>query len=276
MAAYAGFLEHTDAQIGRLVQFLEDNGRFDNTAVFLLSDNGGAPEAGPAGRFEHPYRGRMTVGEMFERLDALGSRDSQPLYLRAWAMTSSAPFKYYRPYRGGVQTPFIVSWPAGICMTGLRTQFVDVIDITPTVLDITGIDAPAGFDGVCQMPIQGKSIRATFNDPKSPNPRNTQYHELWGSRSIYHDGWKAIAIHVPGTEFDDDRWELYDVATDFSESVNLASQYPERVEAMKKLWWSEAAKHGALPLLEAPGGRRRTYDQSYGGPAASTKDSNSP
>jgi len=263
MAAYAGFLEHTDAQIGRLVRFLEESGRLDNTAVFLLSDNGGAPEAGPEGRFEHPYSGRMTVGEMFERLDALGSRDSQPLYQRAWAMASSAPFKYYKlwPYRGGVQTPFIVSWPAGIRTTGLRPQFVDVIDITPTVLDITGIEAPARFDGVCQMAIQGKSIRATFDDSRSPNPRNTQYFELWGSRSIFHDGWKAIAIHTPGTDFDDDRWELYNVATDFSESINLASQYPERVEALEKLWWSEAAKHGALPLLEAPGGRRRTYDQ---------------
>ena len=265
MAAYAGFLEHTDAQIGRLVAFLKDNDQFDNTAIFLLSDNGGAPEAGLEGNFAHPYSGQMTVEQMYERLDDLGSRDSQPLYQRAWAMVSGAPFKYYKlwPYRGGVQTPFIVSWPAGIGSPGLRTQFIDVIDITPTVLDITGIEAPAQLDGVCQMPIQGKSIRATFNDPNSPNPRNTQYFELWGSRSIFHDGWKAIAIHTPGADFDDDRWELYNVAMDFSESVNLAFQYPERVEAMKKLWWSEAAKHGALPLLEAPGGRRRTYNQFF-------------
>ena len=265
MAAYAGFLEHTDAQIGRLIQFLKDSGEFDNTAVFLLSDNGGAPEAGPGGRFEHPYRGRMTVGQMFARLDDLGGRDSQPLYQRPWAMVSSAPFKYYKlwPYRGGGQTPFIVSWPAGIRNPGRRTQFVDVIDVTPTVLDIIGIEAPAVFNGMRQMPIHGKSIRATFDDPNSPNPRDTQYFELWGSRSIFHDGWKAIAIHTPGTDFDNDRWELYHVAMDFSESVNLASRYPERVEAMKELWWSEAAKHGALPLLEAPGTRQTTYRQYF-------------
>lgn len=98
-------------------------------------------------------------------------------------------------------------------------------------------------------------------DPESPNPRQTQYFELWGSRAIFHEGWKAIAIHTPGTDFDDDRWELYHVATDFSESLDLASQYPERVLAMKKLWWSEAEKHRALPLLEAPEGRQGTYDQ---------------
>ena len=131
------------------------------------------------------------------------------------------------------------------------------------MLEITGITAPTVFNGVCQMPIQGKSIGATFGDPNSPNPRNTQYFELWGSRSIFHDGWKAIAIHVPGTDFNDDRWELYHVAEDFTESVDLAAQYPERVEEMKALWWSEAAKYGALPLLEAPGGRRRTYDQFF-------------
>jgi arylsulfatase A-like enzyme len=265
MAAYAGFTEHTDAQIGRLIEFLKKSGKFENTAIFLLSDNGGAPEAGPEGNFARPYGDRMTVHDMYERLDDLGGENSQPLYQRAWAMASSAPFKYYKlwPYRGGVQTPFIASWPAGIRETGLRTQFVDVIDITPTVLDIVGIDAPTVFDGVCQMPVQGKSIRPTFNDAKAPDPRDTQYFELWGSRSIWHDGWKAIAIHTPGTDFDGDEWELYNVRTDFSESVNLASQYPEKLEELKKLWWAEAAKHGALPLLEAPGGRRRTYNQFF-------------
>ncbi|MCP5120358.1 MAG: sulfatase-like hydrolase/transferase, partial [bacterium] len=263
MAAYAGFLEHTDAQIGRVVQFLKDNNKFDNTAIFLLSDNGGAPEAGVEGNFARPYGDRLTVHQMFERLDDLGSRNTQPLYHRAWAMASSAPFQYYKlwPHRGGVQTPFIVSWPDRITNTGMRNQFIDVIDITPTVLDITGIQAPTVFNGVCQMPIQGKSIRATFNNPDSPNPRDTQYFELWGSRSIYHNGWKGIGIHTPGTDFDTDRWELYNVNADFSESVNLASQHPDRLEQLKKLWWSEAAKHGALPLLEAPGMRRRTYNQ---------------
>ena len=269
MEAYAGFLEHTDEQIGCLIDLLKERGRFDNTVIFLLSDNGGAPEAGPEGNFARPYGDRMTVHDMYEHLDELGSRNSQPLYQRAWAMASSAPFKYYKlwPFNGGVRTPLIVSWPKEIRRTGLRGQFVDVIDITPTVLNIIGIAAPTVFDGVCQMPIQGESIRATFLDPNSPAPRDTQFFELWGSRSIYHDGWKAVAFHTPGTDFDDDLWELYNLKTDFCETADLASQHPETLEELKALWWVEAAKYGALPLLEARGGRRRTYNQILAQPA---------
>lgn len=264
MAAFAGFLEHADEQIGRLIHYLKENNLFENTAVFLLSDNGGAPEAGTKGGFIHPYGDPTTVHEMFQRLDELGSDKTQPLYPRPWAMASDTPFKFYKlwPYRGGVQTPFLVSWPAEIRKTGLRRQFVDVIDITPTVLDIAGVEAPAVFEGVPQIPMQGRSIRATFNNPESPNPRDTQYFELWGSRGIWHQGWTAIAAHKPGTDFDKDRWELYHVDADFAEATNLAKQYPEKLEELKKLWWSEAARNGALPLLEAPAARSKTYDQA--------------
>lgn len=264
MAAYAGFLEHTDEQIGRLVAWLKEHKLYDNTAIFLVSDNGGAPEAGTKGGFARPYGDPTTVPQMYARLGELGTDKTQPLYQRPWAMVSVAPFKYYKlwPYAGGVQTPCIVSWPAEIRKPGLRRQFVDVIDITPTVLDITGINAPESFGGACQIPIQGKSIRTTFHDPAAPDPRDAQYFELWGSRSIWHKGWKAVAIHTPGTSFDSDRWELYHVTEDFSESVDLAAKNPQKLEELKKLWWSEAEKNGALPLLEAPGNRNRTYDQA--------------
>ena len=264
MAAYAAFMEHTDEQIGRVVEFLKEKGLFENTAICLMSDNGGAPEAGNKGGFVRPYGDPTTVKEMLGRLDEMGSETTQPLYQRAWAMASVAPFKFYKlwPYRGGVQTPLIVSWPAGIRAKGLRQQFVDVIDITPTALALAGVDAPAVFQGVCQIPLQGQSVRATFDDPNSPDPRDTQYFELWGSRSIYHKGWKAIGIHTPNTSFDGDRWELYHVAEDFSESENLAEKHPERLEALKALWWQEAERNGVLPLLEASGGRHRTYDQA--------------
>lgn len=264
MAAFAGFLEHTDEQIGRVVRYLKEHNLFDNTAIFLLSDNGGAPEAGLKGGFARPYGDPTTVHQMYVRLDELGSEKTQPLYQRPWAMVSDTPFKFYKlwPFAGGVQTPFVVSWPAAIRKPGLRKQFVDVIDITPTVLDIAGIQAPEAFNGVCQIPLQGKSIRATFNNPATLNPRDTQFFELWGSRAIWNDGWKAVGIHTPGTDFDKDHWELYQVENDFSEAVNLASQHPEKLEQLKKLWWAEAAKNGALPLLEAPGGRSKTYDQA--------------
>jgi arylsulfatase len=264
MAAYAGFLEHTDEQIGRVVAFLKEKNLFDNTVIFLMSDNGGAPEAGNKGGFFRPYGDNATVSQMAAKIDELGSPTTQPLYQRAWAMASVAPFRFYKlwPYRGGVQTPLIVSWPAQIKKHGIRRQFVDVIDITPTALDIAGIAMPAQFQGVCQLPMHGKSIRSTFDDPDLPSPRTTQYFELWGSRSIYHNGWKAIGIHTPGTDFERDRWELYHVDEDFSESQDLASRYPERLEDLKRLWWEEAARNGVLPLLEAPGGRRNTYNQA--------------
>ncbi len=229
-----------------------------------MSDNGGAPEAGNKGGFLRPYRDPTTVPEMYARLDELGSPTTQPLYPRPWAAVSSTPFKYYKlwPYAGGVQTPFVLSWPAAISKPGIRKQFVDVIDITPTALDIAGITAPAVFNGVCQMPVHGKSIRATIDNAQAPHPRDRQYFELWGSRGIWHEGWKAVAIHTPGTTFDSDQWELYHVANDFSESVNVAAQHPQKLEELKKLWWSEAEKNGALPLLEAPTTRRTTYDQA--------------
>jgi arylsulfatase len=267
MAAYAGFLEHADEQVGRLIRYLKEHDLFENTAIFLVSDNGGAPEAGVRGGFARPYGDRTPVHEMYQRLNELGSDKTQPLYQRPWAMASDTPFKYYKlwPYRGGVNTPCIVSWPAGIKNHGLRKQFVDIIDITPTVLDITGIQAPAMFEGVCQMPMQGASIRATFEDPNAPNPRHAQYFELWGSRGIWADGWSAVATHKPGTDFDSDRWELYHVAEDFSECQDLAARQPEKLAGMKKLWWSEAAKNGALPQLEAPASRQNTYDQALEG-----------
>ncbi len=112
------------------------------------------------------------------------------------------------------------------------------------------------------MPMQGKSIRATFDDAGARDPRDRQYYELWGSRGIWHDGWKAVGIHTPGTDFEKDRWELYHVAEDFSEAKDVAGLYPEKLEELKKLWWAEAEKNGALPLREAPVGRQRTYDQA--------------
>jgi arylsulfatase len=117
------------------------------------------------------------------------------------------------------------------------------------------------------MPLQGASLRAVFESPEAPAPRDTQFWELWGSRSIYHQGWKAVAFHTHGTSFDDDLWELYNQNNDFTESTNLAKQYPEKLKELQKLWWKEAAKNGALPLLEAQGGRTRSYDQILPGKA---------
>ncbi|MDY6868161.1 MAG: arylsulfatase, partial [Chloroflexota bacterium] len=254
MEVYAGFLEHTDAQVGRLINYLKEKDEYDDTIIFLMSDNGAAPEAGIEGNFEHPYGGSMTVQEMHDRLDDLGTDNSSALYQRPWARLGAVPFKRYKlwPYGGGVRDPLIVTWPGVIKDSGaIRTQFVETIDITPTVFDILNIEVPKEFNGVEQLDIHGESILDTFTDPQA-STRTTQFFVMRGNRAIYHDGWKAITIHENGTDFEDDTWELYHVKEDFSESVDLSAQYPEKLEELKALWWSEAEKYGALPIVEYP------------------------
>jgi arylsulfatase len=253
MAVYAGFVEHTDAEIGRLIDYLRQSGQFDHTIIFLISDNGAAPEAGPEGNFTSPYGGRLSIAESLARLDDLGTERSEELYQRAWAMASVSPFKKYKlsMQLGGVRDPLIVAWPGGIAPAdhgAVRSQFLDVIDITPTVLDITGVRAPSVFAGVPQMPIHGASFRAVLGDARAPAPRDTQVFELRGERAIYHDGWRAVSVHAPGTSYDQDRWELYDDTHDYAEAHDLAAQYPDRLKALQDLWWREARTYGVLPL----------------------------
>jgi arylsulfatase A-like enzyme len=253
MATYAGYIEHTDEQIGRLINYLKDAGKYNNTLIFLMSDNGAAPEAGVDGNFTRPYGPDITVEEMLARLDDLGTERSSALYQRPWARVGATPFKKYKlwPFGGGVRDPLIISWPDHILENGgVRTQFVEVIDITPTVLDILNIEPPEKIDGVSQMDMHGASILQTFNDPEAPPARNTQFYCMRGNRGIYSDGWKAVAIHERRTDFDEDVWELYHVAIDFAECINVAEKYPDKLQEMKDLWWSEAEKYGSLPLVE--------------------------
>jgi arylsulfatase len=253
MAVYAGFIEHTDAQIGRLIRYLKDSSQFDNTVIFLISDNGAAPEAGAEGAFTSPYGGRLSIPDSLARLDDLGTERSEALYQRPWAMAGVAPFKKYKlsMQLGGVRDPLIISWPRGIAAAdngAVRAQFIDVIDLTPTVLEIAGTQAPAVFQGVPQMPIHGKSILPTIRDAKAANPRDTQVFELRGERAIYDHGWRAVSVHKTGTPYEQDVWELYDVTHDYAEAKDLAATNPEKLKSLEDLWWSEAKKYGVLPL----------------------------
>ena len=257
MAAYAGFIEHADEQIGRLLAHLKQSGQFDNTLIFFMSDNGAAPEAGVNGSFLRPYGGGLPIDDQLARLDELGGPTTGPLYQRPWAMAGNTPFKMYKlwPYAGGVRDPLIVHWPAVIRDAGaIRKQHVDVIDITPTVLDILDLKAPTEVDGVPQMPLHGASILRTFTDANAPSPRTRQFYLMRGHRYIIDGDWKAIAIHQNGTTFEADRWELYNVAEDFAESTDLAERFPEKVKELEALWSSEAEKYGGLPLTAGPGG----------------------
>lgn len=256
-AAYAGFLEHTDEQIGKLISFLEKSGQLDNTMIVLTSDNGGSVEGHQTGTLNEVSSLNQIPekpSEMVKRVDEIGSKTAYPNYPSGWAQVSSTPFQFYKTsvWDGGLRTPLIVRYPQLIKGGQIRSQFVDVIDMTPTVLDVVGVQSPSQFKGVAQMPMHGASIRASFSDPSAPPSRETQYFELLGQRAIWHDGWKAISDHKAGEDFAKDKWHLYNLKQDFSAVRDVAGSNPEKLEEMKARWWAEAGKYGVLPLVNAP------------------------
>jgi len=256
MATYAGFLTHTDEQIGRLVAHLKATGQYDNTLFVLLSDNGAASEAGQKGFFEKLYRpNTLTPEQMLARLDELGTGKTQAEYPRPWAMASVTPFRRYKvwPYLGGVRTPLIVTWPRVIRDGGaIRRQYVDTVDIAPTLAEVGGARFPRKLNGVAEIPVAGKSILPTLRSATAPAARTVQYFELRGNRAITQGKWRGVAIHAPGTDFAGDRWQLFDTEADFSEATDLAELHPAKLEELKRLWWREARKYSTPALAEMP------------------------
>jgi len=252
--AFAAFLEHTDAQIGRLVDDLERLGRLDNTLLLVLSDNGASQEGGPFGVLhEMKYFNMMveTPDEAVERLDDIGGPHSHANYPWGWAQAGNTPFKWYKQntHEGGVHVPLIVHWPDGVPDAGgVRDQFHHVNDVAPTVYDLLGIAAPEVYRGRTQLPVSGQSMRYTFDDPDAPTTKRAQYYEMFGHRAIVADGWKAVTRHDAGTPFDADRWELYHYDADRSECHDLAAEQPEKLAELVALWWEEAEDQGVLPL----------------------------
>jgi Sulfatase len=254
--AYAGFLEHTDAQIGRLVDALERLGQLDNTLLLLLSDNGASQEGGPFGVLHEMKFFNFileTPEEAVERLDDIGGPRSHTNYPWGWAQAGNTPFKWYKQntHEGGVHVPLVVHWPGGIAPSSrgtTRDQFHHVNDLAPTIYDVVGIAAPTSYRGTPQLPITGTSMRYSLADPDAPSTKSVQYYEMMGHRALVLDGWKAVTRHTPGVAFDDDTWELYHVAEDRSECIDLAAEQPERLAAMVARWWEEAEAHAVLPL----------------------------
>ena len=254
--AYAGFLEHTDFQIGRLVDELAAIDQLDNTVLMVLSDNGASQEGGPFGVLHEMKFFNFileTPDDAVARLDDIGGPRSHTNYPWGWAQAGNTPFKWYKQntHEGGVHVPLVVHWPTGIAAAArgtLRDQFHHVNDLAPTVYELLGVTAPAEFRGVPQMPVTGTSMRYTLDDPAAPSRKSVQYFEMMGHRALYLDGWKAVTRHTPGVAFDDDTWELYHVAIDRSECHDLAGDEPERLAAMVERWWAEAEDHGVLPL----------------------------
>ncbi|WP_338759471.1 arylsulfatase [Massilia sp. METH4] len=254
MATYAGFIEHTDEQIGRLVSHLKSTGDYDNTVFVVLSDNGAANEAGQVGAFERLYwPNTLTPAQMRARLDELGTDKTQSQYQRPWAMLGNTPFRRYKlwPHAGGVRTPLVLSWANRIASPGtVRQQYLDVSDLAPTLAELAGTSFPTAVNGVAQIPVAGNSIEPVLRDPQA-NGRDVQFFEMRGNRAITSGKWKAVAIHTYGQDFSKDRWELFDLANDFAESTNVAAVYPAKLEELKQLWASEAAKY-SMPALSDP------------------------
>jgi arylsulfatase len=252
--AFAGMLEHVDHHIGRLVRFLEDVGKRDDTLIVVVSDNGASQEGTAVGSCNHMRVQNDivdTVETNLSEIDLIGTPRGWSLYPWGWGMAGNTPCKWYKQntHGGGIRDPLVISWPGGISARGeIRTQFHHATDILPTVLEAAGLEAPASVGGVAQMPVEGVSMHYSFEGAEGPSRKKVQYFEMLGDRGIYADGWKAVAHHMPGTSFEEDVWELYRLDEDFSESEDLASAHPEKLQALVDLWWAEAGRYKVLPL----------------------------
>ncbi len=273
MEVFAGFFEHTDHQIGRLLDFLEAIDRLDNTLIMVISDNGASAEGGPHGSVNENKFFNNVPDDLQQNLDALDELGG-PKYFNhypwGWTFAGNTPFRRWKreTYRGGVSDPFLVHWPKGFKAKGeIRNQYAHAIDMVPTVLESLGIEAPTELRGVAQSPIEGVSFAHSFDDADAPTNHHTQYFEMFAHRSLYHDGWRAVCP-FPGTSFEEagvsfgmlelteDKlreldatgWELYHVEVDPAETENLAEQERAKLIEMIALWYTEAGKYSVLPL----------------------------
>jgi arylsulfatase A-like enzyme len=272
MEVFAGFLTHTDRQVGRLLEFLTKLGELDNTLIMVISDNGASAEGGPTGTTNEAQffnNAQEPIEASLKLIDEIGGPKHFNHYPWGWTWAGNTPFRRWKreTYRGGSTDPFIVSWPKGIKAKGeVRAQYAHLIDMVPTVLDLLGAQPPAQIRGVKQSPMHGVSFAHTLDNPDATSNRHTQYFEMFGHRSIYHDGWRAVCPW-PGPSFaeagipfgqpitsdtlsqlDATGWELYHVAEDFAETRNVASDNRDRLIAMIGTWYVEAGKYDVMPI----------------------------
>ena len=266
MEIYAGFLEYTDHHVGRLVDSIGKLGMLDNTVIYyIIGDNGASAEGTLNGTYNEMinFNGAAALETpefLMARLDKLGGPESYNHYAVGWAHSMNTPYQWTKQvasHWGGTRNGTIVHWPKGIKGKGeIRSQFHHVIDVAPTILELAGVPQPLSVNGVQQHPIEGVSMAYSLNDPNAADQHETQYFEMFGNRGIYHKGWTAVTRHktpwlLIGEKtpaFDDDVWELYDTTKDWSQAKNLASQMPEKLHELQRLWLIEAVRYNVLPL----------------------------
>jgi arylsulfatase len=254
---YAGFSEYTDAQVGRIVDYLEESGQLDNTIIFYCADNGASGEGSPNGSVNEGKFFNGWPDEMADNLplmDKLGSPDTYNHYPTGWAAAFSTPYRMFKryTYQGGVCDPLVVHWPKGIQARGeVRDQYHHSTDIYPTILDACGIAMPETVNGHRQSPLAGVSMRYSFDGAGAPTHKETQYYEMFGQRGLWHRGWKAVTEHGPisgMSNFDQDRWQLFHTDEDRAEARDLAAEHPDKVRELVDRWFAEARANNVLPL----------------------------
>jgi arylsulfatase len=264
MEVYAGFMEHTDHHVGRLLDALDDLGVLENTLVYyIVGDNGASAEGDVHGSFNEIINlngaaALQTTEFMVSRIDDFGTPAAYNHYAVGWAHAMDTPYQWTKQvasHWGGTRTGTIVHWPEGIRAKGeVRHQFHHVIDVAPTVLEAAGLPEPTQVHGVVQHPMEGVSMRYAFDDAGAGERRETQYFEMFCNRGIYHEGWTAVTRHStpwvvePLPPFTEDVWELYDTSRDWSQAHDLAAELPEKLEELKALFMEEARKYNVLPL----------------------------
>ena len=264
MEVYAAALSYMDHQIDRVLDAIDKTGELDNTLViYIQGDNGSSAEGGLNGLLnEMTFFNALPedFNEVLAQMDTLGSEYTFNHFPVGWAHATNTPFQWTKQissHFGGTRNGLVISWPKGIKdKGGVRPQFHHVIDILPTILQATGVDAPATLNGVAQKPIEGVSMTYTFDDPKILSQRRTQYFEMLANRAIYNEGWVACTTppeppwSSEGATVDvlDYKWELYNIAEDFTQSVDLADQEPEKLRYLQDIFWAEAARYNVLPL----------------------------
>jgi Sulfatase len=265
MEVYAGFLEHTDHYVGKLVDLLEQAEILDDTLIYyIIGDNGASAEGTLNGTFNEMINFNgvpelETPEFLMERIDEWGGHESYPHFAVGWAHAMDTPYQWTKQvasHWGGTRNGTIVSWPNGITAKGeVRSQFHHVIDVAPTILEAAGIPEPTFVEGVMQSPMEGTSMAYSFNDGSARDRHTIQYFEMLGNRGIYYDGWTAVTRHsIPwelaakSTPFNEDVWELYDTTTDWTQAHDLAAEMPEKLAELQQQFLIEAARYQVLPL----------------------------